>query len=204
MSSLYRPTVIRYLDSQGRQVRKGVPGARRVRQKSKTIWGRYTVNGEIKRVSLSDDMETAVVKLAELKHKAQRVARGDIDPFEDHRSRPLTEHLLDFRTFLESKDNTAEHVALTVNRVSAAFDGCRFGRLADLNAGRVAGWLKDRRTPTMDKEGNTIAGLGVASSNHHLAAVKSFGNWLVKDRRWLENPFETKRLMFATNGGHRP
>src|SRR5207342_40245 len=30
---------------------------------------------------------------------------------------------------------------------------------------------------------------GIQTSNHHLAAVKQFTRWLVKDRRAVENPF---------------
>jgi hypothetical protein len=64
----------------------------------------------------------------------------------------LAEHVEDFRRFLESKSNTVEHVALTLNRVSAAFDGCRLSCLADFNAGRVANWLAEQRKPTTDIE----------------------------------------------------
>ena len=190
MAGIYRPTIIRFYDSQGRQVPKGTPGARRVREKSKTFWGRVPdANGKPRGVSLCDDEEAAETMLTAMKQRAKRIARGDVDPFEDHRSRPLAEHVEDFRGFLEAKGNTAEHVALTVNRALAAFNGCGFKRLADLNAGRVAGWLADRRKPKNDKEGTAIAGLSIASSNHHLVAVKSFGNWLVRDRRSPENPF---------------
>ena len=69
------------------------------------------------------------------------------------------------------------------------YDGCKFKKLADLNAGRVSGLLADRRKSKTDKDGNVIDGLSVAASNHHLVAMKSFGNWLVKERRWPENPF---------------
>ncbi len=31
--------------------------------------------------------------------------------------------------------------------------------------------------------------MGVATSNHYLTAAKAFGAWLVRDRRWPENPF---------------
>ncbi len=190
MVGIYRPTIIRYVDTQGHRVRKGTPGARRVREKSKTFWGRCAdANGKVRPVGLCDDEQAAEAMLAEMKQRAKRIARGDIDPFEDHRKRPLAEHVEDFRSFLESKGNTTSHVAMTVQRITAAFDGCKFKKLADLNAGRVAGWLADRRKPTTDKVGNAIAGLGIATSNHHLVAVKSFGNWLVKDRRSPENPF---------------
>jgi integrase/recombinase XerC len=247
MAGIFRPTIIRYVDSRGTRgtrknpVTKKTPGARPIREKSKTYWGRVAdADGEVRPVKLCDDAEAAEEMLAAMKQRAKRIARGDIDPFEDHRSRPLAEHLEDFRRFLESKDNTAEHVALTVNRVSAAFDGCGFKRLADLNAGRVANWLAEQRKPKKDieqdllpmmrklrdagkslqaiadklnakghqtrrgeswtlagvrrvlrseKADNIVAGLSIASSNHHLVALKSFGSWLVKDRRSPENPF---------------
>ena len=190
MAGTYRPTIIRYLNAQGRQVPKGTPGARRVREKSKTFWGRVPdANGKSRGVALCDDGKAAEAILAEMKQRAKRIARGDIDPFEDHRERPLAEHVEDFRTFLESKGSTAAHVVLTHQRLSAVVDGCKFKKLSDLNAGRVAGWLADRRKPKTDKGGEVIAGLSVASSNHYLVAVKSFGHWLVKDRRGPENPF---------------
>ena len=97
MASLYRPTVIRYIDSQGHRVTKTTPGVRRVREKSKTWWGRFKdANGKPKRVSLSDDREVAETMLSEITKRAKREANGDIDPFEDHRKRPLAEHLEDF------------------------------------------------------------------------------------------------------------
>jgi len=189
MAGVYRPTIVRYILN-GKRVDKGTPGARKVRVKSKTFWGRVPdANGKPKPVSLCDDEEAAEEMLSVLKKRAKRISRGDADPYEDHRLRPLGEHVEDFQAFLESKGNTAAHVALTVQRITAAFDGCGYKKLSDLNAGRVSAWLADRRKPKTDKDGNPIPGLGIASSNHHLVAVKSFGNWLVKDRRWPENPF---------------
>ena len=190
MASLYRPPVIRYIDSEGQQVPKGTAGAKRIREKSKTFRGRYrAADGKNRTVSLCDDQDAAETMFNEVVSRAKREARGDIDPFEDHRQRPLAEHVEAFRAFLESKGNTAAHVTLTLQRILVVFDGCKFKKLADLNAGRVSGWLADRRKPKTDKAGNVIDGLSVASSNHHLVALKSFGNWLVKDRRSPDNPF---------------
>ena len=190
MAGTYRPTITRYLNAQGGQVPKGTPGARKVRQKSKTFWGRVPdASGKPRGVALCDDEEAAGEMLVAMKQRAKRIKRGDVDPFEDHRERPVAEHVQDFRSFLESKGGTAAHVALTVQRLSGVVDGCKFKKLSDLNAGRVAGWLADRRKPKTDKDGNELAGLSIASSNHYLVAVKSFGHWLVKDRRGPENPF---------------
>ena len=103
MAGTYRPTIIRYVNAQGQRVPKGTPGAKRVRVKSKTYWGRVAEeNGKVRPVSLCDDADAAEAMLAEMKQRAKRVARGDIDPFEDHRQRPLAEHLADFERRVEN------------------------------------------------------------------------------------------------------
>ena len=67
MASLYRPTVIRYIDLQGRQVPKGTPGAKRTREKSKTFRGRYRgADGKPRTVSLCDDEDAAETMLGEI------------------------------------------------------------------------------------------------------------------------------------------
>ena len=190
MSTLYQPVVIRTVDRSGKRCAKGAPGARSIRKRSKTWRGRYrNADGKVCTISLGTDRELAEIKLSEILRRSKRERAGDIDPFEDHRKRPLTEHLEDFRGYLDSKGNTPEHVSLTVSRIEAAFAGCRFEKLADLNAGRVGNWLSDRRKPKKSSDGDVVLGLGIASSNHHLVALKSFGNWLVRDRRASENPF---------------
>ena len=190
MSSIYRPTIIRYLDAHGNRVLKGTPGARKVKEKSDTWRGKFKgADGVCRTVTLCDDRDAAQEMFAEIAKRARRESRGDIDPFEDHRKRSLTDHLADFKTHLEAKGNGSRHVMQTCNRIQDGFDACGFKWLADLKAGRVANWLADRRKPTKGKDGNAIPGLSIASSNHHLVAVKSFGNWLVRDRRCSENPF---------------
>ena len=45
----------------------------------------------------------------------------------------------------------------------------------------IATWLRKRKSVEQ--------GMSIATSNHYLGAVKSFGAWLVRERRWPENPF---------------
>lgn len=55
----------------------------------KTIWGRCAdANGKVRPAALCDDADAAEAMLAAMKQRAKREARDDIDPFEDHRSRP--------------------------------------------------------------------------------------------------------------------
>ena len=179
MAGTYRPTIIRYLNAQGQRVPKGTPGAKRVREKSKTFWGRCAdANGNVRPVALCDDTDGAETMLAEMKQRAKREARGDIDPFEDHRKRPLAEHLVDFEAALLAKEATDKQAQQVASRCRKIIKACRFEKLADLSPSAVANYLRERRQ----------GGLGTATSNGYLSGIKSFANWLVKDRRLASNP----------------
>jgi hypothetical protein len=80
--------------------------------------------------------------LAKIAGDAQLAGVGIIDPFAEHRSRPLAEHLEDFRRYLEAKANTRNHVALSCSRIRTVIvDGCRFQTVDDLEAPRVVEFL---------------------------------------------------------------
>ena len=133
-------------------------------------------------------------RLNELIREAERAAAGLVDPFADQRKRSLTDHVADFRQHLESKGGSTQHVSMTVSRIESTFAGCGFKLLGQLDSDKVSNWLKQRRdesNDTQNREANAakLKPFGIASSNHHLVAVKSFGNWLVRSRRLERNPF---------------
>lgn len=146
-------------------------------------YGKYKdADGIVRRVALSTNKTAAQQMLNKLVEQAERGKSGLIDPFQEHLAAPLENHLRGFQAFLEAKANTPEHVTLTLARIRAACTGAGVKRLFDLNADKLAGWLKTRRE---EADGR----FGVATSNHHLVAMKSFGNWLVKAQRLPRNPF---------------
>ena len=136
-------------------------------------------NGKVRPVALCDDADAAEAMLSEMKQRAKRIARGDIDPFEDHRQRALAEHLADFELALLAKGATVKQSLQVASRCRKVIDACGFKKLADLLPSAVANDLRERRQKR----------LGTATSNGYLKAVKSFANWLVKDRRMPSNPF---------------
>src|SRR4051794_30815709 len=74
-----------------RKVPKGTPGAKKVTKKSGKWYGRLP--GSTKPIPLSKNRAAALQILAQKTTKAGLVEAGIIDPYEDHRQRPLTEHL---------------------------------------------------------------------------------------------------------------
>jgi integrase len=153
VATLYRPKVIEYTlpdgsyrTPDGERVTRKSPGAVRRVKRSKTWFGRYTDGvGRRHQVKLSTSKETARRMLAKLAGDAQLAGVGIVDPFAEHRQRPLTEHLEDFARYLAAKGDTADHVSRTKARCRAVQDGCEFACTDDLSASAVVEFLGDLR-----------------------------------------------------------
>ena len=173
------------------QTRKG----QRVRLLSRRWYGEfYDPTGRLHVVPLYTDQAASQMKLADLIKRAERGDAGVADPFEEHRKRPLADHLEDFKRFLTSKGNTDGHARKTGNRVKAILDGCGFTFVAHLSPSAVVDWLALQRTQ------GTI---GIQTSNYYLRDMKAFCRWLVKDRRTGENPLAHLSGMNANTESHR-
>jgi excisionase family DNA binding protein len=146
MASLVKPIIIRYLDATGRQVPKGTPGARPVKERAKK-WYAQGVPGwpRHKREPLATHKMTAQALLNRLVEDALRGQAGLTDKYAKHRAAPVADHLAAYRKHLEAKGDTPKHVELVTARVREVCDGCGFKFLGDVEAGRVLDWLADRR-----------------------------------------------------------
>jgi hypothetical protein len=242
MPNVFKKSITRYLDSDGRQVPKGTPGARKVKEKSAKWYGR--VPDSLKPVPLATNKVAAQQQLAMMVKKAELGRAGIHDPFEEESKRLLSEHLEDFRRDLAARDNAPRYVQLVVSRLTALLEGCGFLYVTDLSASRAVDWLaelhrkgrfrivlpagqesftpreagavlgikslsvgtavrrlgleatgkgKARRFPraTVEALQDRLArSASVQTTNDYLSALRSFGRWMVKDRRLAENPFE--------------
>src|SRR5262249_138442 len=78
MPDVFKKMITRYLDTEGRQVPKGTPGARKVREKSRNWYGRPS--GAARPVPLCENKSAAQIMLNELEHKARLATVGLADP----------------------------------------------------------------------------------------------------------------------------
>src|SRR5436305_9297490 len=115
MPQVFRKSITRYLDAEGRQVPKGTPGARKVREKSAKWYGRAP--GAARPVPLCENKAAAQIMLNELVRKAGLATVGLADPYEEHRKRPLLEHLADFESALLAKGDTGKQAGQVASRV---------------------------------------------------------------------------------------
>ena len=125
----------------GQRVPAGTPGAEKRTVLSRNWYG--TIAGQ--QVPLCADKGAAKSMLAKRLTDSALGTVGLGDPFAAHKRTPLSQHLADYKAHLAAKGDTAGHVDLTADRIGAAFAGCGFRTFADVDAGRVAGWLAARR-----------------------------------------------------------
>ena len=153
MADLFKQHIVRYLDTDGKRVKAGTPGARRVEEESRKWYGEYRDHeGTLQRVPLSADKQAARVMLADLTREAELARRGLADPVREAQARrPLAEHVLDFRRHLEAKGDEPKHAADTAARLRRVFDACRFAVAADLAPAAVVEYLGAllRQTPAL-------------------------------------------------------
>src|SRR4051794_841606 len=108
MGSLIRQQITVYLDPDGRRVKKGTPGARKVKQKSSKWYGQYLdASDRRRRVPLSTDKVAARHMLAALERESELVRRGVVTRVEasagKHQATPLDKHFEDYLGYLEAK-----------------------------------------------------------------------------------------------------
>ena len=185
MASLIRRTYLALDEATGRSVRRTM----------KPWYGKYQdANGVWRRVKLCTDKAAAQAMLNDIVRKVQRGEAEILDRFADHRKRPLAEHVEAFRNWLESRGGCPKHVKQTASRLSTMFAGCGFKRLPDLNTEAVGSWLHDRRQ---------VGAVARKTCNYHIQAARQFGAWLVRSKRWLENPFATLAPIGGAAENHR-
>ncbi len=120
--------------------------------------------------------KTATRQLADqLERKVALAAVGIVDRYEEHKKRPLTEHLEDFENALRADQLTENHVVTTRRRAEVVMSSCGFVRWNDISASSVQQFVvKMKRAAKTRRE--------------YLQSAKQFCTWMVQDRRAGENP----------------
>ena len=109
-----------------------------------------------------------------------------INPLDEHRRKPLTDHLEQYRLHLEAKDNTDRHVRETIGQIKKLLEGCGFRFIADLDTEKVNNYLKHRRKEGMSTE----------RSNHYVRAIKAFTRWM-EPKRVARDPLKELKTQDA-------
>jgi integrase len=150
-------------------------------RRTRKWYGQYrNANGVVRRVPLSSDKTAARAMLMEMVRDTERRVAGLIDPAADQLSRPLNDHLGEYRTHLAAKARSEKHIGETIRLITHVADECRYRILADLQSGgdKLEKYLAERR-----EEGSAFR-----TVNADLVAVRSFCRWLMDRGRIRDDP----------------
>jgi len=125
--------------------------------------------------------------------------------------RPLTEHIdgIDgepgWKQYLISKGNTPLHIDRFTKCVHQALEGSGATYWSDISVTRIMTWLNGQRADEFNAAGKrTRRGIGAASANRFVTALKGFGRWMQREGRVSDTPLEGLRKLNAKIDKRRP
>ncbi len=207
MGTVYKPTFTKPLPSNGElftakgetfarvkppkgravtyPVTTGKDGSQRIVVESGTYLAKYRDgSGIVRKVGTGcRDEGAARSVLNELERRSELVKAGVMttaeDAIADHAATPIADHFKVYREHRVAKELNVVRIANTDARLAKLADDCGFHRLADLSADCLTDWL-----------GKQLAvGMSAGTRNEYRQELVGFGNWCVKTRRLIQNPF---------------
>lgn len=129
------------------------------------------------------DRAASLQMLARKEREVALQLEGLVDATSAQLSRPIAEHIAEFKQHLIDKNRAADYVNSTATRVTSI---CKFGKIEtapELTKSRVdAAFAVFRNSKRWSKP------FSVPTANQYLAAIKGFAQWLVDERRLADNP----------------
>ncbi len=165
-----------------------------VRTTSKKWWGKYRdATGMIRRVSLATDKGVAQMMLNEKVRQVEREKAGLVDPTDEQRKRPLSQHLTEFKRYLQNKGVTPKQVHTAINQIQSIVGRNKWKLIGDISASGTLEVVGELRR----------SGKSAQTSNHYLKSIKQFTRWLVRDRRAPADPLaHLSKLNVSTDRRH--
>ncbi len=173
MATLNKITTILYLDKAGNRVKKGEPGAKAHRVRSKKWYGAYRENGKLVRVPLSTDKSAAKKLLADHLQRKEREKAGVIDETLGQLTRPIEEHITDFLGHQKAKGVCDEYYVERERCLRAVIGSAK--SVAEVTADKIEKFLNGLK-------------LSARTKDIYRASVLQFFGWLVKKGRIDVNP----------------
>jgi len=102
-------------------------------------------------------------------------------------SKPLVEHIADWKAALLAKGNTVRHAELVTSRAGNAFKACGFKLWSDISASKLQSHLAGLREDRRKTDDTVERGISAQTFNFYLQAVKQFCRWMVRDGRASES-----------------
>lgn len=149
MAHLVKPSIVRYVDADGKRCPKQTPGAKKTTQRSRKWYGKGIAGfPPTRRVPLAADKRVAQKMLQDLEERAERGQAGMADLGLVNAS--LLDHLARFERSLRDGGATDKHVREKVARVRRVLTECGFAAPPDIRAEKVERFLAELRADNND------------------------------------------------------
>lgn len=166
-----RVKIVRYVDSEGRRVPKGTPGARKVESLSDTYYLTVTVGGERQTHSLhTADLGVAHVRARRLR---KRLKHGGDPGMEEHARRPLKQHLADWLADVKAGGAGQDYLDQLRRHVHKLAALAGWKRLEDIEPSSC---LRALSALTYQRGGKPVR-CSARTRNHYLTQLRTFVLW---------------------------
>ncbi len=191
---LFRKSIITW-KLNGKRVPAGTPGAEKVTTETEKWYAK--IDG--KHVPLATDKDTSRRMLKKLCGDSALRSVGLVDPYEEHRDKPIAQHVVDYKAIIENKGSTPKHVIETINRIDAIVEGCGLQLIGDIDHGKVSAWLTEQRKarPMLEIPKGTQFTPSQASAILNLTA-SGFSNLVKRHRLAATGNGKARRIPRAT------
>ena len=140
------------------------------------------------------DQQTARQVLHDHEKRVAEIKAGIINPAAERLRKaakmPLSQHVEDFKKFMQDKGGDPKHVDQTINYLNRLIEYSEATHYNHLSAEGVLGALRHLLTEeTKGRRGHKTR--SPRTANAHLVAIKTFCRWMVRTKRVKTNPVET-------------
>lgn len=116
---------------------------------------------------------------------------GLIPASQTNQSKPILEHLADYKSSLLARKNTTEYCEQVERQVSVIIEGCGFKFWPDVNGSEITRYVSGIK----EIGGRTISDLTKAK---YVLMFRQFTNWLLEDGR-IDKPIKIKGIKYVKN-----
>lgn len=171
MANLYKPRYTKVDPDSGERIGKSV----------RKWYGKYRdPEGILQKVPLCEDKQAAQAMLTDIIRNVEREKAGIVDSATNHLTATIESHIDSFRTHLEAKSRSDQHILETVRLIKSISEKCRLQLLSQLQTAddQIEHYLVERRR----------TGVSHRTVNADLAAIRSFCRWLLQRQRMHRDP----------------
>ncbi len=197
MASVFKRT--RWVNENGEKVPKDTPGAKQVTSKYWIV--KVYINGKPRMFKGYTDKAASLQMGARMERRKAQGEQGLIDPFGEHRKRPILEHIEDWLADARAKGRAPLYVHTLGARLRRMIEDNGWKTLGDITADSFCRW---REKPVVEhhaqSENRTV---GPGTLNQYFEALRTFCIWCVKRGRMASNPVATVEKIDETNDVRR-